>query len=212
MGSSVRILTRKETLANFRRYVESFSTAPEGVRNTISSSSSEASSTPLPSSAHSQYINRVTMDNGLDDIHHQDSSEDAREDKAPKDVCDGDQDLQNETSHADGRSHEPTQDGKCVHVSSFDFDKSSTDQMCHQFAEAPIASGMPSPKTLAKCADSTTPAGFVSPAHLPAIERGEAPDQGESEGGEGGRISSYDEAWGITPSEALWMLVKPFSE
>ena len=31
-------------------------------------------------------------------------------------------------------------------------------------------------------------------------------------GGEGGRISSYDEAWGITPSEALWMLVKPFSE
>ena len=31
-------------------------------------------------------------------------------------------------------------------------------------------------------------------------------------GGEGGRISSYDEAWAITPSEALWMLVKPFSE
>lgn len=31
-------------------------------------------------------------------------------------------------------------------------------------------------------------------------------------GGEGGRISSYDEAWGITPSEALWMLVVPFSE
>ena len=31
-------------------------------------------------------------------------------------------------------------------------------------------------------------------------------------GGEGGRISSYDEARGITPSEALWMLVKPFSE
>ena len=30
-------------------------------------------------------------------------------------------------------------------------------------------------------------------------------------GGEGGRISSYDEAWAITPSEALWMLVKPFS-
>ena len=26
-------------------------------------------------------------------------------------------------------------------------------------------------------------------------------------GGEGGRISSYDEAWAITPSEALWMLV-----
>ena len=31
-------------------------------------------------------------------------------------------------------------------------------------------------------------------------------------GGEGGRISSYDEAWAITPSEALWMLVKPFRE
>ena len=31
-------------------------------------------------------------------------------------------------------------------------------------------------------------------------------------GGEGGRISSYDEAWAITPSEALWMLVKPFSK
>ena len=29
-------------------------------------------------------------------------------------------------------------------------------------------------------------------------------------GGEGGRISSYDEAWALTPSEALWMLVKPF--
>ena len=29
-------------------------------------------------------------------------------------------------------------------------------------------------------------------------------------GGEGGRITSYDESWAITPAEALWQLVKPY--
>ena len=28
--------------------------------------------------------------------------------------------------------------------------------------------------------------------------------------GEGGRISAYNEAWAITPAEALWMLVRPY--
>ena len=93
-------LTRKETLANLRHVLgDFFGITPEGVHNTISEASNECT---LSSGDASLTRNLADM-NGIkaDDNktatqdHAKDikATEDSREDKAPKDVCDGDQDL-----------------------------------------------------------------------------------------------------------------------
>ena len=83
------------------------------------------------------------------------------------------------------------------------------DGAAHSIATARGPAGRPAPNS-PKAATSTRP---FPPQALPWRPRLDLDGRTRyTLGGEGGRISAYDEAWAVTPSEALWMLIKPSSE